>query len=302
MLFSILIANYNNGRFFKDCYQSIIAQTYANWEVIIVDDGSTDDSVTIIRDLIKNNNKFKLLLNSQNKGCGYTKHRCATLACGEVLGYLDPDDALMPDALEVMMEAHNSNKDTAIITSKYEFVDLEMNFTEQGVCGGNIPIGKSYLTYGKGILTAFATFKKNKYDVSGGIDQIMKRAVDQDLYYKLEEQGGHVFINKVLYRYRVHQNSISNNENLYKAQYWHFYAKLNAYKRRKKKQIKIDNFSNKQIREYASNYYLKRFENIKFSKRKCSQYYFLFKAITANPLHKFEFKAKSLVVLILGRI
>ncbi len=49
MLFSILIANYNNGHFFKDCYQSIIAQTYANWEAIIVDDCSSDDSVTVIK-------------------------------------------------------------------------------------------------------------------------------------------------------------------------------------------------------------------------------------------------------------
>ena len=46
--FSILIANYNNGKFFKDCYDSIIAQTYKDWEVVIVDDRSTDDSVAII--------------------------------------------------------------------------------------------------------------------------------------------------------------------------------------------------------------------------------------------------------------
>ena len=49
MLFSLLIANYNNGRFFKDCYNSIIAQTYTNWEAVIVEDGSTDDSAQVIK-------------------------------------------------------------------------------------------------------------------------------------------------------------------------------------------------------------------------------------------------------------
>lgn len=302
MLFSILIANYNNGHFFKDCYESIINQTYTDWEVIIVDDGSTDNSVNDIEKLVLGDNRFKLFKNTNNKGCGYTKHRCATLAHGGILGFLDPDDALTQDSLEVMVEAHNLNKEAAIITSKYEFVDLDMNFTKSSMHGGNIPEGKSYLTYGNGALTAFATFKKDKYEVSGGINTIMKRAVDQDLYYKLEEHGKHIFIDKILYRYRVHQNSISNNKNLFKAEYWHFHAILNTYKRRKINQVNIDNFSNKYISEYASNYYLKRFENIKFSNRKCSQYYLLIKAIVANPLHKCALKIKSLIVLILGRI
>ena len=302
MLFSILIANYNNGHFFYDCFQSIVNQTYANWEVIIVDDASTDDSVAVIQDLIKDDNRFKLFQNTKNRGCGYSKHRCATLAHGEVLGFLDSDDALYPQAITVMIDAHQLNINAAIITSKYEFVDLEMNFTKHSLYGSNIPKGKSYLTYGNGALTHFATFKNDKYKQSGGINPIMKRAVDQDLYYILEEQGSHVFLEKVLYCYRVHQNSISNNENLFKAEYWHFYAMLNAYKRRKKNQIEIDNFSKKHINEYASNYFLGRFERLKHTNKKGAQFYFLYKAFITNPFHRFTFKIKSLIVLILGRI
>ena len=53
-LFSLLIANYNNGIFFKDCYDSIISQTYTNWEVIVVDDASKDNSVELIQNIIGN--------------------------------------------------------------------------------------------------------------------------------------------------------------------------------------------------------------------------------------------------------
>lgn len=302
MLFSILIANYNNGHFFKDCYKSILNQTYFNWEVIIVDDASTDNSVTIIKQLIKDDARFKLVLNQTNKGCGYTKNKCAKMATGEILGFLDPDDALKENALELMVSLHKDYSDIAIITSKYELVDLEMNFIEYGSHGSLIPENKSYLTYGNGALTHFATFKQNKYIKTEGINPLMKRAVDQDLYFKMEEQGGHLFLNKVLYKYRIHSNSISVNDNLYKAQYWHFYTIIKAFERRKYLKLKIDNFSNKYIKEYKSNYYLERFKKIKYTKKTSAKFYFLFKAILVYPTNRFELKFKSLILLALGKI
>lgn len=301
-LFSILTANYNNGHFFKDCYASILNQTYTNWEVIIVDDGSTDNSIEIIKEIIGDDKRFKLFVNKENKGCGYTKNKCAQLANGEILGFLDPDDALIANALTIMAEAHYLNKEAAIITSKYELVDLEMNFKETGKNGSSLPPNKSYLTYGKGSFTAFATFKKKFYLQSAGIDVTMKRAVDQDLYYKLEEQGTHVFVDEILYQYRIHENSISCNDNLYKAEYWHFYAINKAYKRRKRQKLEIDNFTSQYMRVYQSSYYLSRFVKLKFSKKYIAKFYFLGKAIFANPFHEFKLKCKSLVLLLLHRI
>ena len=218
------------------------------------------------------------------------------------MGFLDPDDALKNDALAVMVALHKKHEDVAIITSKYELVDLEMNFIENGSHGEAIPENKSYLTYGKGAMTAFATFKQKKYLQSGEIDPKMKRAVDQDLYYKMEEQGRHLFLDKILYQYRIHQQSISKNEYLYKAQYWHFYAIRKAYKRRKRLNLKIDNFSKKYMNVYVSNYYLRRLKKVQHTKKINVMYYFLFKAMFANPFHKFGLKIKSLILVILGRV
>ena len=96
MLFSILVANYNNGHFFQDCYQSILSQTYTNWEVIIVDDCSTDESVSVIKQIIGVDDRFKLIENTKNYGCGYTKNKCVQNAKGDILGFLDPDDSSQP--------------------------------------------------------------------------------------------------------------------------------------------------------------------------------------------------------------
>lgn len=302
MLFSILIANYNNGHFFNDCFQSIVNQTYQNFEVIVVDDGSTDDSVIIIKQIIIGDKRFKLFQNKENKGCGFTKRKCAKLASGKILGFLDPDDAIEPNALEIMVSAHNKYQNASIITSRFGLVDLQLNFIKKGVIGSKIPEGKSYLTFGKGALTHFATFKNSAYKKTEGIDPLMKRAVDQDLYYKMEEQGTHQFLNEPLYLYRINENSISNNSNVFKAEYWHFYAINKAYKRRKKLKLIIDNFSKEYMCLYRSNYYLSRFEKLKFSKKYQAKVYFLGKAIFANPFHKFEVKFKSLLLLIVGRI
>jgi glycosyltransferase involved in cell wall biosynthesis len=302
MLFSLLVANYNNGHFFRDCYSSILAQTYTHWEVVIVDDASRDDSVSVIQNLIKGDKRFKLYKNSTNRGCGYTKHRCASQATGSILGYLDPDDALKPTALETMILAHKQNPDASIITSRHELVDLDLNFLYESQYGSSLPVEKSYLTYGNGALTAFATFKKANYNDTTGVDPIMKRAVDQDLYYKLEEQGSHLFIDEVLYRYRIHKNSISNNENLFKAQYWHFYAIINAYKRRKKLNLSISNHSKDYIKKLQSNYYFGRFEKLKHTRKKCAKLYLLYRSIIVFPLHRTTLKLKSLILVLIGKI
>lgn len=295
-LFSILIANFNNGHFFKDCYQSILLQSYTNWEVIIVDDSSTDDSLDVIRGVIKYDKRFRLFLNEENKGCGYTKNRCSQIARGLILGFLDPDDTLKPYAIELMVQNHIKDQNIAIVTSRYEFVDLKLNFIENGTAGSSIPQNKSYLTYGKGALTAFATFKKVLFDKTDGIDAFMKRAVDQDLYYKMEEQGTHLFIDKVLYCYRIHSGSISNNENLFKAKYWHFYAKLKASKRRKHLNLLIDNFTDEQISIMKSNFYLKRFYRIKHTAKYKAKCYFIVNSISAQPTHKVYDKLKAILL------
>lgn len=294
-LFSILVANYNNGHFFKDCYASILNQTYTNWEVIIVDDGSTDDSIEVIKQIVGDDKRFKLFVNEENKGCGYTKNRCAKLAQGEVLGFLDPDDALTATALAIMSEAHYLNREAAIITSKYELVDLQMNFIQTGSHGECIPENKSYLTYGYGAMTHFATFKKDKFELTEGINKKMKRAVDQDLYYKMEEVGNHLFLDRILYQYRIHSNSISANENKYKAEYWHFYAMLKAYNRRVKLNLLIDNLSKIQIKKMKSNYFISRFKMARDKKKICTQYFFLLKSIIVFPRYNIRYKIKSLI-------
>lgn len=230
-IFSILIANYNNSIFLQDCIESIKNQSYKKLEVIFVDDCSNDDSIDIYNKLTSGLSYFKLFVNEKNSGCGFTKARCADLASGELMGFLDPDDVLHNDAIEVMVKEHINHPETSIISSTYYECNEKLKVKR---VVDSSKRRKNFISQldNPWAITHFATFKKSAYKKTCGIDISMKRAVDQDLYFKMEEQGDVLFLNKPLYYYRMNKNSISLNDNNYKAIAWHIYAIVFACKRR----------------------------------------------------------------------
>ena len=244
---SILIANYNNGKYLMDAINSVRRQSYHNWEIVIVDDCSTDNSVDVYNAL-ENDDKIRIFFNSSNRGCGYTKRRCVEQANGDICGFLDPDDILAENAIQIMFAEHEKHRDTSLINSTCYITDEHLNVVSISSYGCHIPQGKSFLTYRKGI-AHFTTFKRKCYEQTEGIDPIMLRAVDHDLYYKLEEVGNVYYIDKPLYYYRQNSNSISlGDENMLKAHAWDIYSMVNACKRRG---ISIEDNALKYIYEFV---------------------------------------------------
>lgn len=209
--FSILIANYNNGGYLESCLQSIFAQTYGNWEVVIVDDGSTDTSDNVYKKYSVYD-QIKIFKNHQNKGCGYTKRKCIEHARGEICGFLDADDALASDALEIMARQHLDHPDHSIVYSTHYICNNRLIPEKIASYVGQIPPGERSLTLITPAISHFATFKMSKYKLTEGISEAFLKAVDKDLYYKLEEVGLVLYIDKPLYFYRLHSENISLNK------------------------------------------------------------------------------------------
>jgi len=230
MLFSLLIANYNNGRFFHDCHNSIISQTYANWEAIIIEDGSTDDSERIIKNIIGDDKRFKFYKNDKNRGCGYTKRRCVELASGEICAFLDPDDTIESTALAKMVQAHQ-NSDHAVVYSNCMMCDENLENQVLYFRARQVDANKKDFFNLNYEVLAFTSFKRSYYLMTDGIDPYMKRAVDQDLYLKLAEAGSFYYINEPLYYYRMHKNGISVS-NYDRSVFWHWIAIMQAARRR----------------------------------------------------------------------
>ena len=227
-MFSILMANYNNGKYLEIAIKSVLLQTYQDYEIVIVDDCSTDNS-KIICEKYKNDSRFTIEISTENKGCGAAKRRCVELAKGELCAFLDSDDALVPNALEDMVQAHSENPDASLVSSCYYKCDENLKIMYPRKFK---PECKDFL-YTNDIDLHFASFKRELYFKTSGIDAEFKRAVDQDLYLKLNEVGDFVYIRKYHYYYRIHENGISAllNKNSDKAFQWFVLAKYNACKR-----------------------------------------------------------------------
>lgn len=224
MLFSLLIANYNNSRFLAECLESVYAQTYSNWEVIIADDGSKDNFEEVIK-TYSQDPRIQVYRNIKNEGCTFTKRRLASLMNGDIAAFLDPDDALRSDALELMVTLHQQNPNASIIHSTHYVCNEKLAVQRISEKPKQLPQGIPYLLLSDGSIHAFATFKKSSYRKTDGIfpvkSNVDDKAADQNLYYILEEVGDVLFINKPLYYYRIHKGSISNEGQELKAMICH---------------------------------------------------------------------------------
>lgn len=238
-LFSILIANYNNGRYLQEAIDSVLAQTYTNWEIVLVDDKSTDNSFDVY-EKYRDNSRFHIYYNEENKGCGYTKRRCVELAKGGLCGFLDPDDRLSPEALKVMEKVHEQHPKCSLAYSTLYMWDDASDSTKVLVDVGAMENGEDFLISSTKIISHFAVFKKSFYEKTIGIDKTLSSAVDFDLYIKLEEVGDLCFINQPLYYYRQNNPqsiSIGSNKASEKAFHNRMTASLNAFVRRIKRRL-----------------------------------------------------------------
>ena len=245
---SILIAHYNNAHFFKDCYQSIINQTYQDFEVIILDDGSNKNEVVFVKELIKNDARFIFYQNETNKGVGYTKGKLIELASGDICGFVDPDDTIESNALEIMIKAHLKYPNASIINSNLNFCDQNLNVKSQSNIHQIEQDQKDYFNF-KGNISHFATLKKSFYKLTAGIDSYFRIAEDQDLYLKLYEVGESIQIEDVLYNYRLNPSSLTNASKADISIYWHWVAAIKAAERRgiNIEDLFVENFKSRDV-------------------------------------------------------
>ncbi|MBI3558991.1 glycosyltransferase, partial [Candidatus Gottesmanbacteria bacterium] len=111
------IPTYNGAAWIKETLESILAQNFQNFEILICDDGSTDKTLKIIREF--RNKKIKIVANKINLGYGKNLQRIKKLATGDVLFLMGQDDILLPEALQKTHDAFLTNKDVGLVLRPY---------------------------------------------------------------------------------------------------------------------------------------------------------------------------------------
>lgn len=222
-LVSIITPLYNAEKFIEETIGSVLNQTYKNWEMIIVDDCSTDRSPAIVDSYAKKDSRVRLIKLEENSGAAIARNTAIQHAQGRYIAFLDSDDLWTPDKLEEQI-AFMKGKDIALSFTSYIKMD------EDGIEKGQVHVPKqvSYSQLLKsnviGCLTAIYDVKKIGKVT---LPNIRKRQ-DHALWLKiLKEHTQYAYgLNKPLARYRLREDSISSNKLQAASYQWKLYRDI----------------------------------------------------------------------------
>lgn len=209
---SILMGLYNAEKTIDESIKSILNQTYKNWELIICDDGSTDNGVDIVKEYLSKDNRIVLIRNNKNMGLNYTLNHCLKYATGEYIARMDADDISLPQRLQKEIET--------IKKENVEIVSTAMEFFDEGGTWGinkviDRPTKKDFI-YGTPFCHAPCLVKKTAILSVGGytVKKRLLRVEDYHLWYKMYLRGYKgVNISEPLYKMRDDRNA-SNRRKL----------------------------------------------------------------------------------------
>lgn len=183
---SAVIISYNQGEFIEETIKSLLNQTYSNTEFILIDGGSTDNTMDIVE---KYADRFSTIVHERDKGQTDAINKGFKLATGELVGWINSDDILYPDCIEQIAKIYDKNKDGAIYYSRTTDV-IDLNGQKYATCVNDIRnkdhlLKKEYAVNQQGSFYSAQALKKVQY-----LDESLHYCMDLDLWLKLLNCGG----------------------------------------------------------------------------------------------------------------
>jgi len=219
-LVSVIMPAYNVSGYIKEAINSVIAQTYADWELIIVDDGSTDNTSDLVEEYLLKDSRIQYFYQENGKQ-GKARNLAISKSKGEYLAFLDADDLWLPEKLEIQIK-EIKDKDVDLVFSNAYIIneDKNQNISKQmnvktAFFRGEKAL-KLFLKANRIPILTVLVKKENVLKVDCFSEKInIQNAEDYHLWLKLLISNAVFFsTDKVLARYRIHNNSVSALDNM----------------------------------------------------------------------------------------
>jgi teichuronic acid biosynthesis glycosyltransferase TuaG len=230
-LVSVIMPAYNVAKTISESIQSVSDQSYKNWELIVVDDGSIDDTIAIAEAFKRKDDRIVVLKLLKNGGLPNARNEGCKIARGEFIAFLDSDDLWRDEKLALQVQYHLQHKEIKISHTDYHFFDesgihkrpfkylVDLKKDKQGYLYPGICYKNTI-----GILTVMV--EKNVLQEVGFFDASLKTLEDHDLWVRIAKKNEFGYINKILATYRLSQGGISKRTGKYKKAYKQFIAKV----------------------------------------------------------------------------
>lgn len=224
-LISIIVPVYNAERFLDQTINTVLDQTYKNWELILVNDKSTDNSVEIINKYIEKNKDIKLIQNKENSGAAVSRNNGIEVASGKYIAFLDADDLWEKDKLEKQIKFMKEKK-CAFSFTGYEFAN------EDGIGNGKKVIVPEQINYKQALKNTTIWTTTVMLDVENLGKELIKmpnirRGQDTATWWKILKTGIEAYgLNEVLAVYRRSSGTLSSNKFRALKRTWRLYRKV----------------------------------------------------------------------------
>lgn len=187
---SIIMGIYNCSNTLEEAIESIVNQTYENWELIMCDDGSIDATYDVAYKYVqKDPERFILLKNEKNMGLNYTLNRCLQVASGEYVARMDGDDLSMPTRLEREIEFLNEHPEFVVVSTPMIMFDENGDWGKTSVI--EYPQVEDFCTHTPFFCHAACVIRKTVFLEVGGytVDPKLLRVEDCHLWFKIYSKG-----------------------------------------------------------------------------------------------------------------
>jgi glycosyltransferase involved in cell wall biosynthesis len=215
---SVLMTVYNGERYLAEAVESILAQTFDDFEFIIVDDGSTDSSLVLLRAFERRDPRIRLFERPHAgivPAANFGLRQCR----GEFIARMDSDDVALPHRFELQVRTLREHPEVVVIGGAYDLIDAAGRFLRRQWPPTDDPslqeLSLSGLTP---ICQPLAMMRKAAVDQVGEYDRVVETAEDNDMWLRLGEVGKLMCVTEVLLKYRQHANSVSEVKALAQAE------------------------------------------------------------------------------------
>ena len=233
---SVLVPVYNGEKYLAECLDSILAQDFAEMEILIADDGSTDGSLELIERYAVKDKRIRRWRNPTNLGLSRNLNYCLQAARGNYIKYVLQDDKLLsPSAIRQMVKTLDANPEVSLVGSasyvidpESKHIELRNSFLRSGVIEGKAAILHCLTRYGNHIgEPTVVMFRREQ--AGRGYNERYQYVLDLDLWYHLLENGRFAYLAEPLCAFRRHEeqksalnrrSGVDVQEELMLAQYW----------------------------------------------------------------------------------
>lgn len=222
-LVSIIMPTYNCADFIEESILSVINQTYTNWELIIVDDCSKDNTEEVVKKYTDNDKRIRYIRLETNSGAAIARNTGIEMAIGEFIAFLDSDDLWLNVKLEKQLEFMNSHG--------YNFsCTAYMQIDEQGNENGTVVHPKKRVDY-NGVLLSCpignSTVIYNCKNIGKFYVPNIRKRNDDALWLQILKKEKYCYgLDTVLMKYRIRQNSLSRNKLQLVKYHWYLYREI----------------------------------------------------------------------------